>query len=372
MLFDFYRTKWIPTEHNANSWDVVANEQERINQQELQKLGDDCGLIPDFLSKRQIVELARVAYKDGSELESLGYDEFVTWLGLVALLSMDRVPFSTLYPTALKKVECLLLKLSKCKALAWIKQAQGSHTRASSAEAFIKQCTQLQIVEVEENARLLHQKMDNASMSLMSALELSDNQEAVAQVFEFYCNYGEQDLKSDMSNSQFYKLMRDCHLIEELGLDHARIDLIFQSATHGVKKARMTLAQLFEAVQIIANIQGSSDVPAIMAPHWPSQQSHHGGSGVCEPGAVQKLLQERILPYASRLEPLPSHVELIDSTEVQAVVNRALGILKQIYEHYCKVHTLRCLFWLTVCWMHSKTHLIWMQRLTSKLWRQPT
>ena len=301
---------------------------------ELTKLSDEMTITPDILSNRQVAQLVCVISDDSQE-KMLVYEEFIQWLGLVALLGLNRAPFANQFPTAMLKVEYVLMKLSKSKMLRVIQMHTGAKG-SSRADVFTTQMIQKEASEQAELTRLANQDIDDASMTMMDALQMSENQENMASIFEYYCNYAEQDLKSTMSSTQFYRLMRDCYLEDESTLNRARIDLLFQQATRGVRKARMTLAQLFEAVKIVSSIK-YSDVQ---------------DSSV----AVQTLLREQILPYAHRLEALPSHVELIDSPEVQALIDRADAVLKDVYEYYIKVSS--AAVWLPLyywcCCLHTK------------------
>ena len=75
-----------------------------------------------------------------------------------------------------------------------------------------------------EVARLEARGKKEKIQEFVAALDGGDLDDDIQEIFDYYCNFGERERKFDLSRPQFFKLIKECRMIDER-LDHSRVDL---------------------------------------------------------------------------------------------------------------------------------------------------
>jgi len=277
--------------------------------------------VPNIMTRQEAVRLTNAINNDPDNTElhkdQMDYAEFIRWIGLAALTSCENEPLCSLYPTPLDRVGMMLERIDGHRKM---KSIFSEHSVLHQPH-FATKRRELEEAEAVAARRQARKDAAQQIQEFTEGLSAAGCQEKLHQIFEFYCCHGEQEVREDLNRASFYKLVKECDLIDS-GFPHARVDLVFIQAMGQAavanRNVRMPLDRFLVALELIAECK---------------QPSTEGGPTLTE--RVLKLVQESVLPNAQVMEPLESHDELIMSEEVTAVQEEFREALEKVFKYYC-------------------------------------
>lgn len=138
--------------------------------------------------------------------------------------------------------------------------------------------------------------------------------EDLRRIFEYYAAYGEPLPTAELQGSKFYKLCRDCRILDN-HMTYPDIDLLYLRCTRGSgdNSGAMDYEQFVDALEVLA------------VKKWPSTNPL---------AALDKLLQQHILPLAGRRAP-DEVCENLLVPELMDIFRRFKRPLQAVFMNYC-------------------------------------
>jgi len=272
--------------------------QKSLSQEELIKLAEDLEIVPKMLSKMEVGRLLKAT--SGAE-KTLSFEQFLHWLCRAALRGFSKAPFEEELPTAADKVEKMLSLIDNSKIVQSILAARGKRHNRTFARKHHESVARGAIGRSQSAAARVKEVVEETKLHIAR----SEYAEEFNSVFNFYCSYGEEGPMDTMKGFMFYKLFRDCELLDDV-ISHERIDLIFLQHVGGVdgkanKKLRMNYDEYISAV---------SDVATRKFP------------GIDRLDALMRLVVRHIVPGAAQAEEVTPTIPSLTSGTVRDVLNR--------------------------------------------------
>jgi hypothetical protein len=237
----------------------------------LVRLSEECGLVPQEVSKQQVLRIAREIKFWGDEhgaQDDLDYDEFVVWLGRIAMKVFEpRVGGGT--PAPSERVQMLLDFL------------MSATEQGDTATASVRRPSRRRPGDTSGSSSVtpaLPAQPDTESLAERFC-ELHELPGEAPRLLEIYASYSEQG--KGLTRQAFMKLVSDCQLIDR-HLPQKQVHVIFMTAANSkAEDATMGMQQLLDALCMIA-----------------SRKFADASSRVA---GTQFLMESYVLPYAGKV-----------------------------------------------------------------------
>eukprot|EP00656_Telonema_subtile_P013854 TRINITY_DN17047_c0_g2_i1.p1 TRINITY_DN17047_c0_g2~~TRINITY_DN17047_c0_g2_i1.p1 ORF type:complete len:328 (+),score=97.22 TRINITY_DN17047_c0_g2_i1:151-1134(+) len=209
--------------------------------------------------------------------------------------------------------------MDKSPATLSIKQAQGKRHVTSFAR---KHNHALQLSSTQRSASRAKVRSE-LELQLQDLLENRGLCDDVRRTFEFYSSYGEESVKDSLKSFMFYKMVRDCHMLDQ-ALPYERVDLIFHQSipkhTSGGSvqgRPRLLFSQFLLALSKLAKVKFSN------------LDTFDGFVSLCE---------DFVIPLARKADQTAPEFGTFHHASIQDTLQAKAQIVSLIFNYYARVH----------------------------------
>jgi len=286
-----------------------------VSLKETTKFAEDFNIVPALLSKMEVGRLMRVV--TGNQDLALDLDRFVEWLGRAALHGFSRSEYTEEYPNDVAKVEKLLTMLDNSQVLHAIKQSRGKR----HVPAFSRRHNEAVQRSAQERGATVRKSRRDIEQRLLQLLLNKGMHDDFRRIFEFYSSFGEDSVKDSMKAFMFYKMVRDCSMLDNL-LSYERVDLIFAESVGKADKGpkgrkRLSYNQFVLAVSSLAKTK------------FPQLDTFD---------AFLRLCEEYVIPLARRADEAPPEFGTFQHSSIQDMLESKGSIISLVFNYYAKLN----------------------------------